>query len=190
METHVYTFHISCEGMKGLVWRKIEVSSNYRMDQLGYLVLSAFDRKECRVFEFLCDGVRFSIPNGLDARCPLDMTVFRLRQLNLQQGAQLHMEYDFGERHTFILELIGCRPMVRGQGKRYPTVIDGAGGCVEVTPVLMQEEQYLSANEPNPSVRRVFSGDYCLFDLQAVNASLKYEIDKIEERYAKHVFAR
>lgn len=190
METHVYTFHISCEGMKDLVWRKIEVSSNYRMDQLGYLVLSAFDTKECRVFEFLCDGVRFSIPIGLDARCPLDMTVFRLGQLNLQQGAQLHMEYDFGERHIFMLELIGCRPMVRGQGKRYPTVIDGAGGCVEVAPAFTQGEQPPSADEPTPAVRRIFSGDYCLFDMQAVNASLKYDIDKIEEHYAKRVFVR
>ena len=36
MATKVYTFHIVYEGLEEKIWRKVEVSSNYRLDQLGY----------------------------------------------------------------------------------------------------------------------------------------------------------
>ena len=43
MATQVYTFHIVYEGLEKKIWRKVQVSSNYHLDQLGYLALAAFD---------------------------------------------------------------------------------------------------------------------------------------------------
>ena len=42
MATNVYTFHVTYEGLEDKIWRDIEVSSNYRLAQLGYAVLAAF----------------------------------------------------------------------------------------------------------------------------------------------------
>lgn len=36
MATKVYTFQVTYEGLEDKIWRKIAVSSNYRLDQLGY----------------------------------------------------------------------------------------------------------------------------------------------------------
>ena len=52
MTTKVYTFHITYEGLEEKIWRKVEVSSNYRLDQLGYMVLAAFDTLAYHLFEF------------------------------------------------------------------------------------------------------------------------------------------
>ena len=52
MATKVYTFHITYEGLEEKIWRKVEVSSNYRLNQLGYMVLAAFDTLAYHLFEF------------------------------------------------------------------------------------------------------------------------------------------
>ena len=52
MSAKVYTFHISYEGLAEKIWRNIAVSSNYRLDQLGYAVLAAFDTMAYHLFEF------------------------------------------------------------------------------------------------------------------------------------------
>ena len=63
MATKVYTFHIAYEGLEDRIWRKAEVSSNYRLDQLGYMVLAAFDTMAYHLFEFFCGDGRFEIPD-------------------------------------------------------------------------------------------------------------------------------
>ena len=52
MATNVYTFHVAYQGLEDKIWRDIEVSSNYRLDQLGYAVLAAFDTLACHLFHF------------------------------------------------------------------------------------------------------------------------------------------
>ena len=63
MATKVYTFQVTYEGLDDKIWRKVAVSSNYRLDQLGYTVLAAFDTMAYHLFEFYYDGERFEIPN-------------------------------------------------------------------------------------------------------------------------------
>lgn len=179
METQIYTFHISYKRGEDRIWRKVDVSSNYRLDKLGYLVLSIFDLETCQSFKFLCDGVCFSIPFEDDSRYPLDMTTFKLNQLNLREGALIRMDCSFGEGHNFFLEFVSCRNMTRGEGKRFPLVVDGAGFS-NIAAFSLEEQtekkgQAFQNSRPEPC---------CLFDIKAINASLKYNIDMIEERYA------
>lgn len=63
MATQVYTFHILYEGLEKFIWRKIEVSSNYRLDKLGYLILASFDTMAYHLFEFYYNDLRFEIPD-------------------------------------------------------------------------------------------------------------------------------
>ena len=66
MAAKVFTFHIVYEGLEEKIWRNIAVSSNYRLDQLGYAVLAAFDTMAYHLFEFHYKDGRFEI-SGDDA---------------------------------------------------------------------------------------------------------------------------
>ena len=192
MAAKVYTFHIAYEGLEDRVWRKVDVSSNYRLDQLGYLVLAAFDTTACHLFEFHYDGRRFGIPDeDWDDDGQTDMASVALHQLEMRIGNRIRMDYDFGTTQTFWLELIAVVDMKRGWGRRYPYVLDGAGRgiiddlpCEELKLLIEQIDRNGKTDEPVYYQRRSISWDYRWFDLDCINGLLKGEIEMIAEDYA------
>lgn len=191
MATKVYTFHITYEGLEEKIWRKVEVSSNYRLDQLGYIVLAAFDTLAYHLFEFYYDDDRFEIPNEDATFEQIDMADFKLHQLKLKLGDRIRMEYDFGTTQTFWLELVEIADMKRGWGRRYPYVLDGAGrgiiddmSCAELSELVAQIDRNGKTDEPIYYQERRMPWDYRWFDLDCMNSLLKGEIELIEEGYA------
>ena len=191
MAAKVYTFYITYEGLEKCIWRKVEVSSNYRLDQLGYMVLAAFDTLAYHLFEFDYKNKRFEIPDEECLYEQLDMAAFRLYQLELQVGDRLRMDYDFGTTQTFWLELISIKDMKHGWGGHYPFILDGAGrgiiddlGCADLKKLV---EQIDRTGKTDPLIyyadERV-PWDYRCFDLKYTNALLKFEINQIEAAYA------
>ena len=191
MAAKVYTFHITYEGLEEKIWRKVEVSSNYRLDQLGYMVLAAFDTLAYHLFEFYYDDDRFEIPNEDATFEQIDMADFKLHQLKLKLGDRIRMEYDFGTTQTFWLELVEIADMKRGWGRRYPYVLDGAGrgiiddmSCEELSEQVAQIDRNGKTDEPIYYQERMMPWDYRWFDLDCMNSLLKGEIELIEEGYA------
>ena len=191
MATKVYTFHITYEGLEEKIWRKVEVSSNYRLDQLGYMVLAAFDTLAYHLFEFYYDDGRFEIPNEDAPFEQIDMADFKLHQLKLKLGDRIRMDYDFGTMQTFWLEQIEIADMKRGWGRRYPYVLDGAGrgiiddmSCEELSELVAQIDRNGNTDEPIYYQERMMPWDYRWFDLDCMNSLLKGEIELIEEGYA------
>jgi len=191
MAAKVYTFHITYEGLEERIWRKVEVSSNYRLDQLGYMVLAAFDTLAYHLFEFYYDDDRFEIPNEDASFEQIDMADFKLHQLKLKLGDRIRMEYDFGTTQTFWLELVEIADMKRGWGRRYPYVLDGAGrgiiddmSCEELSELVAQIDRNGETDEPIYYQERMMPWDYRWFDLDCMNGLLKGEIELIEEGYA------
>ena len=191
MATKVYTFHITYEGMEEKIWRKVEVSSNYRLDQLGYMVLAAFDTLAYHLFEFYYDDDRFEIPNEDAPFEQIDMANFKLHQLDLKLDDRIRMDYDFGTTQTFWLELIEIADMKRGWGRRYPYILDGAGrgiiddmSCEELSERVAQIDRTGKTDEPMYYQERRMPWDYRWFDLDCMNSLLKGEIELIEEGYA------
>ena len=191
MATQVYTFHIAYEGLEEKIWRKIAVSSNYRMDQLGYTVLAAFDTMAYHLFEFHYDDERFEIPNEDATDEQIDMAVFKLHQLGLEIGDRIRMEYDFGTTQTFWIELMDIHDMERGHGRKYPYILEGAGqGIIDDLPsyalqeLVAQIDATGKTNEPLYYQDRLVPWDYRWFDLDCINGLLKGEIEMIEEGYA------
>ena len=191
MATKVYTFHIAYEGLEDRIWRKAEVSSNYRLDQLGYMVLAAFDTMAYHLFEFFYDDGRFEIPNEDAPFEQIDMADFKLHQLELKPGDRIRMDYDFGTTQTFSLELVAVDDMKRGWSRRYPYVLDGAGrgiiddmSCEELSELIAQIDRTGKTDEPIYYQERSISWDYRWFDLDCMNSLLKGEIEMIEEGYA------
>ena len=191
MATKVYTFHITYEGLEEKIWRKVEVSSNYRLNQLGYMVLAAFDTLAYHLFEFYYDDDRFEIPNEDAPFEQIDMANFKLHQLDLKLGDRIRMDYDFGTTQTFWLELIEIADMKRGWGRRYPYILDGAGrgiiddmSCEELSELVAQIDRNGKTDEPIYYQERRMPWDYRWFDLDCMNSLLKGEIELIEEGYA------
>ena len=191
MATKVYTFHITYEGLEEKIWRKVEVSSNYRLDQLGYMVLAAFDTLAYHLFEFYYDDDRFEIPNEDAPFEQIDMADFKLHQLKLKLGDRIRMEYDFGTTQTFWLELVEIADMKRGWGRRYPYVLDGAGRGItddmsfeELSELVAQIDRNGNTDDPIYYQDRLMPWDYRWFDLDCMNGLLKGEIELIEEGYA------
>ena len=195
MATKVLTFHIVYEGLEEKIWRNIAVSSNYRLDQLGYAVLAAFDTMAYHLFEFYYKDGRFEIPGDDADEEQLDMAVFKLHQLDLKIGDRLRMDYDFGTTQTFWIELIGVEDMERGQGRRYPYITEGSGcGIIddmssdELQGLIEQIDKDGKTKEPIYYNNRMMPWDYRWFDLDNINALFKGEIDIIEDGYAPFWF--
>lgn len=195
MSAKVYTFHISYEGLAEKIWRNIAVPSNYRLDQLGYAVLAAFDTMAYHLFEFHYKDARFEIPGEDADEEQLDMAVFKLHQLDLKIGDRLRMDYDFGTTQTFWIELIGVEDMERGQGRRYPYINEGSGcGIIddmssdELQGLIEQIDKDGKTKEPIYYNNRMMPWDYRWFDLDNINALFKDEIDIIEDGYAPFWF--
>ena len=191
MSAKVYTFHIGYEGLGEKIWRNIAVSSNYRLDQLGYTVLAAFDTMAYHLFEFYYKDGRFEIPNEDADEEQIDMAVFKLHQLELKIGDRIRMDYDFGTTQTFWIELIGIENMGRGQGRKYPHVTEGAGrGIIDDMPsdelqeIIEQIDKNGKTAEPIYYNDRAMPWDYRWFDLDNINSLLKGEVEMIEEGYA------
>lgn len=190
MATKVYTFQVTYEGLEDKIWRKIAVSSNYRLDQLGYAILAAFDTMAYHLFEFHYYGVRYEIPNEDAFEEQIDMAVFKLHQLKLNIGDRIRMDYDFGTTQTFWIELLSVEDMGRGQGTRYPYIIEGSG-CGIIDDMSSEELQELIAqidnkgrtDDPIYYNNRTFPWDYRWFNLDNTNALFKGEIRMIEEGY-------
>lgn len=191
MATKVYTFHITYEGLEDKIWRKIAISSNYRLDQLGYAILAAFDTMAYHLFEFHYDGERFEIPNEDAFEDQIDMALFKLHQLELDIGDRIRLNYDFGTTQTFWIELVEVEDMGRGQGRKYPYIIDGAGRGIiddvnvdELQELIVQIDNKGQTDEPIYYQNRTFPWDYRWFNLDNINALFKGEIEMIEEGYA------
>ena len=191
METQVYTFHITYEGLEDKIWRKMAISSNYRLDQLGYAVLAAFDTMAYHLFEFYYNDVRFEIPDEDAVLEQIDMAEFKLHQLKLKIGDRIQMDYDFGTTQTFWIKLIDAKDMERGQGRKYPYILEGAGRGIiddmdaeELQKLIAQIDAIGKTEKPIYYQERLVPWDYHWFDLDCINGLLKGEIQMIEEGYA------
>lgn len=191
MAAKVYTFRIAYEGLEDRIWRKAEVSSNYRLDQLGYLILAAFDTLAYHLFAFYFDNGQFEIPNEAAPFDQIDMADFKLHQIGLKIGDRIRMEYDFGTTQSFWAELIRIEDMKRGWGRRYPYILDGAGRgiiddlpCEELRELVEQIDRNGQTDEPIYYQKRVLPWDYRQLDLDCMNGLLKGEIEQIEKGYA------
>ncbi len=168
----------------------MEVSSRYRLDQLGYLVLVALDTMTYHLFDFYVNGVHYEIPDEDNPSPQVDMANFRLEELGLAAWDRMQMDYDFGATQTFWLELTNTEDMKQSCGKRYPRILEGAGCGIlddvsreELAELMAQIDQNGQTDEPIYDQERSIPWDYRRFDLDGVNGLLKSNIKHVEESY-------
>lgn len=194
MATQVYTFKITYEGCNNKIWRTFEVSSNYDLARLGYMILASFDTKAYHLFTIEHKGIVYetAIENCGDS--PLLQDV-KLSSLNLQIGEHLKMIYDFGCEQVFDIEFMCAVNMLRGKGTSYPKVIDGVGrGIIDDMHVDELMEIIKATDKSGKSDFKVWVSetheiiwDYRDYNIKYDNALLKGEILTIQENYEDYI---
>ena len=191
MTAQLMTFLITYEGLEDKIWRKAQVSSLCRLDRLGYMVLAAFDTQACHLFAFEFEGRRYELPDeDFEAEDDRDFCFIRLNQLHMKPGDCLRMIYDFGLDQVFHLVLVSEETMPRGQGRRYPHLVDGAGrGILDDVPTEMLKMLIEQIDRSGRTEQPVYYGDdekpwdYRTFNLEHEDRMLKAKIRWIAEGF-------
>lgn len=192
MATSIITFRVTYQGLEDKIWRKVQVSSNYHLNQLGYLVLAAFDTMAYHLFDIEHEDDLYELPNeDSDLDEILDIGFIRLFSLKLNVGDTLTMTYDFGLDQVFDMQVLSIEPMPKGTSTNYPLIADGAGcGIIddmhvsELAELIEQIDANGHTDEPIYYFDRETHWDYRQFDLAKTNKHLKSLVRKIQDGYA------
>lgn len=199
MTAKVYTFHIAYAGMEAQLWRDVEVSSKYRLDQLGYLVLATFDTMAYHLFEIEYRGETYALPDPDNPPEFQDLAAYTLEMMALTPGEQLELVYDLGTEQHFLMTLIDVREMKRGEGRHFPWVTGMQGrGIIDDVPAEDLKEIVRQIQENGKTEKPIYYSRYGFaensrmqapwdidrFDLETENILLKTYIDRVAEGYA------
>lgn len=194
MAVQVYTFKVTYEGCDNKIWRIFEVSSNYDLARLGYMILASFDTKSYHLFCIEHKGIVYETSIENYGQFPL-LQDAKLLSLKLQPGEHMEMIYDFGTEQHFDIEFISAVDMLQGKGTSYPKVIDGSGrGIIDDMHVDELMEIIAATDKKGKSDFKVgvsenheIIWDYRDYNIKYDNALLKGEISLIQEGYEGEV---
>ena len=197
---NVYKFRVKLQELEKYLWRDIEVSSLSTVAKLGYVILSAFQTQGSHLFGITYDNFRYefdydgevfdSLDDDIEDVIPPDTA--KLSSLKLKVGDKMEMEYDYGAGWTFDIELISISPMQKGTGTHYPYITDGAGwGIIEDTcpGELLDYIKQIDTTGVLPKYEHHYiplhevEWDYRRFDMETLNALLKYDVQKLQDAY-------
>lgn len=201
MVAQVYTLKITYADCNEKIWRKVAVSSNYTLVDLGYMILATFDTMAYHLFEMEYKGVVFTLGDDDDFDFDEDensrlLFDFKIGQLGMSIGDTIEMIYDFGCDQQFDIQLIEVGEMPKGSGRGYPKILDGAGrGIVDDMPAfelleiikkvdkIGHSEVYYScygSDEDTPE------WNYRNYDIDLDNYTLKRKIKSIKEGFEEY----
>jgi hypothetical protein len=184
--TKIVQFRVDLDFIKPPIWRRILVQDKMTLLELHDVIQDVFDWTNSHLHEFTFNDARYSDPaNDTYGEFDLlDEAKFKLRDLNLTEGARIVYLYDFGDswRHSLVVEKI--LPFEKGMqlpqctaGKRScpPEDVGGPGGYQFFLkairdPQHKEHDQYLEW----------IGGDFDPeeFDLQAANRRLRERADQ------------
>lgn len=194
MAAQVYTFKITYENCDHRIWREAEVSSNYTLAELGYMVLATFKTLAYHLFEMEYKGVSYCLTEEDLDDLPLDLDGELLDEkkigtLGMKIGDVIKMTYDLGCCQVFEIALIKIAEMQKGHGRAYPKIIDGAGkGIVDDMPAEVLLDAIKKTDSDGHS--EIFYSedgdlewDYRRYDIISDNILLKGGIERIRDGY-------
>ena len=190
MAVQIYTFKVTYQGCDNKIWRTFEVSSNYDLAKLGYMILSSFRTNAYHLFCIEHRGIIYDTAIENYGRYPL-LQEQKLADINIKIGELMKMVYDFGTEQIFKIELINISPLPKGTGRAYPRVIDGSGkGIIDDMPVekLMEIIKRTDKHGKSDFIITTKYGnkmvwDYRDYRMDLDNGLLKGEIDLIKDGY-------
>lgn len=126
----VFQLKITLEAISPLIWRRVHVPADLRLDGLHRVVQAVMGWTNSHSHDFKYRDRRFSDPTfdedgGLEIDDEYDVTLGSL--VTRVRGQKLRYRYDFGDswRHEILFE----RTLERVEGVTYPVCVGGARAC-------------------------------------------------------------
>lgn len=194
MKARLYKFRVEYKGFEKLIWRTVQVSSNYTLSKVGYLILAVFDTLANHLFYIEYEGMHYEIAadDEFKAAYPsVNLVGIKLSKMNLSVGSKMTMVYDYGYEQTFYITLTEVTDMPSGTSTAYPKIIEGAGkGILDNVPAFEFEKIVKRIDKDGKSTHVYYSPygteelwDYRDFDIDLVNKTLKNDIAAIQRGY-------
>lgn len=193
MKANVYKFLIGYKGYEEKIWREVEVSDNYALSKLAYLVLVSFDTLANHLFFIEHNGNHYEI--DLYDECEednnIDPTTISLNKMGLEIGSVMKMVYDYGCEQEFVITLKEISDMEKGTSLKYPRIVAGQGKGI-LDNMFSDEfgEVIKQIDENNKSEQMYLSptGEYKLWDyrdfnIDEMNRTLKSDIEAIQNGF-------
>lgn len=193
MKANVYKFLIGYKDYEEKIWREVEVSGNYPLSKLAYLVLASFDTLANHLFFIEHNGNHYEIDFDDDFydEESIDPTTVKLNNMGLEIGSVMEMVYDYGCEQEFIITLKEISDMEKGTSLKYPRIVAGQGKGI-LDNMFSEEfgEVIKQIDEKNKSEQMYLSptGEYELwdyrdFDIDEMNRTLKSDIEAIQNGF-------
>lgn len=193
MKANVYKFLIGYKDYEEKIWREVEVSGNYPLSKLAYLVLASFDTLANHLFFIEHNGNHYEIDFDDDFydEESIDPTTVKLNNMGLEIGSVMEMVYDYGCEQEFIITLKEISDMEKGTSLKYPRIVAGQGKGI-LDNMFSDEfgEVIKQIDENNKSEQMYLSptGEYELwdyrdFDIDELNRTLKSDIEAIQNGF-------
>ena len=178
---HIYQFKITLRDSKPPIWRRIQVHSDTRLDQMHKILQSVMGWWDYHLHQFIIDDNYYGIPDD-DYVGFLDMhnqKQFKLHDFTSTEGFKCTYEYDFGDSWEHILLLEKILPAEKGL--QYPVCIKGKRACPpEDVGGIWGYEYFLEAiNDPEHEEHEMYldwvGGEFDpeWFDINEINKALK-----------------
>lgn len=193
MKANVYKFLIGYKGYEEKIWREVEVSGNYPLSKLAYLVLASFDTLANHLFFIEHNGNHYEIDFDDDFydEESIDPTTVKLNNMGLEIGSVMEMVYDYGCEQEFVITLKEISDMEKGTSLKYPRIVAGQGKGI-LDNMFSDEfgEVIKQIDEKNKSEQMYLSptGEYELWDyrdfnIDEMNRTLKSDIEAIQNGF-------
>lgn len=193
MKANVYKFLIGYKDYEEKIWREVEVSGNYPLSKLAYLVLASFDTLANHLFFIEHNGNHYEIDFDDDFydEESIDPTTVKLNNMGLEIGSVMEMVYDYGCEQEFVITLKEISDMEKGTSLKYPRIVAGQGKGI-LDNMFSEEfgEVIKQIDEKNKSEQMYLSptGEYELWDyrdfnIDEMNRTLKSDIEAIQNGF-------
>jgi hypothetical protein len=123
----IYQLKITLKNAKPPIWRRIEVTSETKLDSLAMIILAVMGWDNSHLHQFIVGHTYYSMPDPDDMMDSLDERKYTLAQILPKEKAQCIFEYDFGdgwEHELFVEKVLEAEPKVK-----YPRCTAGKMAC-------------------------------------------------------------
>ena len=188
MKAAVYKFLIGYKGYEDKIWREVEVSGNYKLSKLGYLVLVSFDTLANHLFFIEHNDNHYEIDLYDELEDNNDPTTVSLNKMGLEIGSVMKMVYDYGCEQEFVITLKEITDMEKGTSIKYPKIVAGQGKGIldnmfseEFGKVIKQIDKKNKSEQMYLSPTGEYElWDYRDFDIDEMNRTLKSDIESVQ----------
>ncbi len=123
----IYQLKISLKGIRPTIWRRLQVSSVIKLEDLHMVLQVCMGWFNSHLYEFISDFHRYGVPDEAGLPGVKDAAHYRLDKILKKEKDTLLYLYDYGDSWEHIVELEEILPFETG--RQLPVCLAGENAC-------------------------------------------------------------